>query len=55
MVDHPNVELLRKGYAAFSSGDIDTLSSLLAGRARSPASSTTCAEPRGRSKVDALR
>jgi len=30
MADHPNVELLRKGYAAYSSGDIEVLNDLFA-------------------------
>ena len=30
MGDHPNVELLRKGYAAYSSGDIAVLNDLFA-------------------------
>jgi ketosteroid isomerase-like protein len=30
MADHPNVELLRKGYAAYGSGDIDVLNELFA-------------------------
>lgn len=30
MADHPNAELLRRGYAAFSAGDMDTVSSLFA-------------------------
>ena len=30
MAEHPNAELLRKGYAAFSSGDLDTVRSIFA-------------------------
>jgi ketosteroid isomerase-like protein len=30
LAEHPNAELFRKGYAAFSSGDMDTLRSLFA-------------------------
>jgi ketosteroid isomerase-like protein len=30
MPEHPNVELLRKGYAAYGSGDIDVLNDLFA-------------------------
>lgn len=30
MADHPNVELLRKGYNAYSSGDMDVLQELFA-------------------------
>jgi uncharacterized protein len=30
MADHPNVELLRKGYGAYSSGDINVLNDLFA-------------------------
>jgi len=30
MDEHPNVELVRRGYAAFGSGDMDTLKGLLA-------------------------
>ncbi len=30
MADHPNVDLLRRGYEAFSTGDMDTLSTLFA-------------------------
>jgi uncharacterized protein len=30
MADHPNVELLRKGYAAYSTGDMDVLNELFA-------------------------
>lgn len=30
MADHPNAELFRKGYAAFQTGDLDTLRSLFA-------------------------
>jgi|SRR3990172_6047697 len=30
MADHPNVELVRRGYAAFGSGDMDTLRELIA-------------------------
>ena len=29
MADHPNVELLRKGYAAFGAGDMQTVDALL--------------------------
>jgi ketosteroid isomerase-like protein len=30
MADHPNVELLRKGYQAYSGGDMETLNELFA-------------------------
>ena len=30
MAEHPNVELLRKGYAAYGSGDMDTITELFA-------------------------
>ncbi len=30
MSEHPNVELVRRGYTAFSSGDMETVSSLFA-------------------------
>jgi ketosteroid isomerase-like protein len=30
MADHPNVELLRKGYGAYSSGDVEVLNDLFA-------------------------
>lgn len=30
MADHPNVELLRKGYAAYGSGDVEVLNQLFA-------------------------
>ncbi|SRR5258708_6941231 len=30
MAEHPNAELFRKGYAAFSSGDLDTVRALFA-------------------------
>ncbi len=30
MSEHPNVELARRGYAAFGSGDMDTLTELIA-------------------------
>jgi uncharacterized protein len=30
MADHPNVELIRKGYAAYSSGDMETINELFA-------------------------
>lgn len=30
MAEHPNVERLRKGYAAYSSGDMDTITELFA-------------------------
>ena len=30
MAEHPNAELFRKGYAAFSAGDMDTVRSLFA-------------------------
>ncbi len=30
MADHPNIELLRKGYQAYSSGDMETISELFA-------------------------
>ncbi len=30
MADHPNVELLRKGYAAYGSGDMETINELFA-------------------------
>lgn len=30
MADHPNVELLRKGYRAYSSGDVNVLNDLFA-------------------------
>jgi ketosteroid isomerase-like protein len=30
MADHPNVEVLRKGYAAYSSGDMETINDLFA-------------------------
>ena len=29
MADHPNVDLMRRGYAAFGSGDMDTLRELI--------------------------
>ncbi len=29
MADHPNVDLVRRGYAAFGSGDMDTLRELI--------------------------
>jgi ketosteroid isomerase-like protein len=30
MTDHPNLELLRRGYAAYSAGDMDTINELFA-------------------------
>ena len=30
MADHPNVELLRRGYAAHGAGDLDTVNELFA-------------------------
>jgi len=30
MADHPNLELLRRGYAAYDSGDLDTINELFA-------------------------
>jgi uncharacterized protein len=30
VTDHPNLELLRRGYAAYSSGDMDTINELFA-------------------------
>jgi uncharacterized protein len=30
MTDHPNLELLRRGYAAYGSGDMDTINELFA-------------------------
>ena len=30
MADHPNVDLLRKGYEAYSTGDMDTITALFA-------------------------
>ena len=30
MTEHPNIELVRRGYAAFGSGDMDTLRELIA-------------------------
>jgi len=30
MADHPNLELLRRGYAAYDSGDMDTINELFA-------------------------
>lgn len=30
MADHPNLELLRRGYAAYGAGDMDTINELLA-------------------------
>jgi hypothetical protein len=30
MAEHPNVELLRKGYAAFDAGDMQTVGAVLA-------------------------
>ena len=30
MTDHPNLELLRRGYAAYDSGDMDTINELFA-------------------------
>jgi ketosteroid isomerase-like protein len=30
MGDHPNLDLLRRGYAAYSSGDLDTINELFA-------------------------
>ena len=30
MAEHPNVDLLRKGYAAYSSGDMETITALFA-------------------------
>jgi uncharacterized protein len=30
MADHPNLDLMRRGYAAYASGDLETISQLLA-------------------------
>jgi ketosteroid isomerase-like protein len=30
MADHPNLDLMRRGYAAYTSGDLDTISQLFA-------------------------
>jgi ketosteroid isomerase-like protein len=30
MVDHPNLDLMRRGYAAYASGDLETISQLFA-------------------------
>jgi ketosteroid isomerase-like protein len=30
MADHPNLDLMRRGYAAYTSGDLETISQLLA-------------------------
>ena len=30
MADHPNLELMRRGYAAYTSGDLETIDRLFA-------------------------
>ena len=53
MAEHPDVALVRRGYAAFSTGDMATLSELLAEDARQyqPGSGAISGEYRGRDAI----
>jgi ketosteroid isomerase-like protein len=53
MAEHPDVALVRRGYAAFSAGDMATLSELLAEDARQyqPGSGAISGEYRGRDAI----
>ncbi|HEY7010679.1 MAG TPA: nuclear transport factor 2 family protein [Jatrophihabitantaceae bacterium] len=53
MAEHPDVALVRRGYAAFSTGDIATLSELIADDARQfqPGSSSMSGEYKGRDAI----
>jgi len=53
MAEHPDVALVRRGYAAFSAGDMATLSELLAEDARQyqPGSAAISGEYRGRDAI----
>ena len=53
MAEHPDVALVRRGYAAFSAGDMATLSELLAEDARQyqPGSGSVSGEYRGRDAI----
>jgi ketosteroid isomerase-like protein len=53
MAEHPDVALVRRGYAAFSTGDMATLSELLAEDARQyqPGSASISGEYRGRDAI----
>ena len=53
MAEHPDVALVRRGYVAFSSGDVATLSELLAEDARQyqPGSGSMSGEFRGRDAI----
>jgi hypothetical protein len=53
MAEHPDVALVRRGYAAFSTGDIATLSELIADDARQfqPGSGSMSGEYNGRDAI----
>src|SRR5690242_6759486 len=53
MAEHPDVALVRRGYAAFAAGDMTTLSELLAEDARQyqPGSGAISGEYRGRDGI----
>jgi len=36
MTEHPSVELIRRGYAAFAAGDVATMTELIADNVTSP-------------------
>jgi ketosteroid isomerase-like protein len=56
MAEHPNETLVRKGYEAFSSGDMDTLSKVMAPDVvhETPGSNLLSGEHKGQSEVFAM-
>lgn len=56
MADHPNVELLRKGYTAFGAGDMQTVDALLSDDIvwHSPGNNTLAGDHKGKDQVFGL-
>ncbi len=56
MADHPNVELLRKGYAAFGAGDMQTVDALLSDDIvwHSPGNNALAGDYKGKDQVFGL-
>jgi ketosteroid isomerase-like protein len=56
MAEHPNVELLRKGYAAFSQGDMQTVGELLSDDVvwHSPGNNPLAGDYKGKDQVFGL-
>ncbi|WP_326567219.1 nuclear transport factor 2 family protein [Amycolatopsis rhabdoformis] len=56
MAEHPNATLIRRGYAAFSTGDVDTLTELLSADAvqHMPGHNTFSGDHKGRDAILAM-